>query len=242
MKKVFIYLFISFFLASCGMMPKPAPEQYTSTIVSGLLDVTDKRSYWPSPDQMLQYFHCKQTPNTECIFRLRAITDKKLNPIVTYRLADASDMEKDNHTEDRQFRKRNILAFYSAVRRGMNDFYTIVDTTQSLENSECFAAIAGELSYLASCNSDEKILLVASDLMEKSDIANFYTTDLTTPKQIAEQLDRTNLLPKNLSGVTVIFLFNPRDRNEDQKFNVFSEAYQLLLQAKGAGVKIQATL
>jgi len=242
MKIFVICLLISFFLTACGMTPKPSPEQHTSILLSGLLDVTDKRRYWPSSDQILQYFHCKRTPNAECIFRLRAITDKRLNPVITYRLADAASMEKDNQGRDEQFRERNILAFYTAVRNGTNDFYNDTDTSQSLSNSECFAAISNELSYLASCNSDEKILLVASDLMEKSDIGDFYQTPLTNARQIANQLARTNLLPENLTGVTVIFLFSPRDRKEDQAFSVISEAYKLLLQTKGAEIKIQANL
>jgi hypothetical protein len=151
-------------------------------------------------------------------------------------------MEKDNSDEDPQFRNRNVVAFYSTVRRAMNDFYSHTDTAQSLSNSECFRTIADELSFLSENNSNERILIIASDLMDKSDLLDCYTANLSNPEQIAKQLDQANLLPQNLTGINIIFLFNPRDRNEDQKFSLIVEAYKILLRAKGAEIKVQANL
>jgi hypothetical protein len=78
--------------------------------------------------------------------------------------------------------------------------------------------------------------------MEKSDLLDCYTANLSNVKPIAKQLDQANLLPQNLAGITVIFLFNPKDRSEDQKFSFIAEAYKVLLQAKGVEIKIQANL
>ena len=151
-------------------------------------------------------------------------------------------MEKENSEDDPQFRNRNVAAFYTTVRRAMNDFYSQTDTNQSLSNSECYRAIAGELTFLAESKADERILIIASDLMEKSDLMDCYTANLTNSKQIASTLDQANLLPQNLTGITIILFFNPRDRKEDQTFSLMAEAYKILLQSKGAEIKVQANL
>ncbi len=242
MKKILLYLFTVVFMTACDVKVKVNSEQRSSVAVSAILDITDPRNYWPGADQLLQFYHFKQTPDAEGLFRLRTISDKRLTPVISYHLADAKSMEKDNSEDDPQFRNKNVVAFYSTVRRAMNDFYSHTDTTQSLSNSECFRAIADELSFLAESNADERTLIIASDLMEKSDLLDCYTANLINPKAIAAQFDRANLLPQSLAGITIIFLFNPRDRIEDQRFSLIVEAYKQLFQTKGAEIKVQANL
>jgi hypothetical protein len=241
--KIFLFSLLAFsLLTACNVKPTTVNEQHSSIVVSMILDVTDPRSYWPGADQILPLYHCKQTPDAECVFRLRTISDKRLTPIVAYRLADADNLEKENIDDDLQFRKKNILAFYSTVRKAVNDLYSRTDTAQSLNNSECFRSIADELSFLAKSKSKERILVIASDLMEKSDLMNCYTTNLTNPTVIASQFEQFSLLPQSLTGITVIFLFSPRDRKQDIEFGFIVEAYKELLQCKGAEIKIQANL
>jgi hypothetical protein len=242
MKNKLIYIISIIFLVACDAKPDKQNIQPSSVTASVIFDITDPRNYWPGTDQLLQLYHFKQTPDGEGLFRLRTISDKRLTPVISYHLLDAKSMEKDNGDEDPQFRNRNVVAFYTTVRRAMNDFYSHADTTQSLTNSECFRAITDELTFLSERKADERILIIASDLMERSDLMDCYTANLSNPEAIAKQLDRANLLPQNLTGITVIFLFNPRDRNEDQKFSLISEAYKILLQVKGAEIKIQANL
>lgn len=238
---IFIILTWSLFTA-CETNQKVPGNSVTSKAVSLVLDVTDPRGYWPTPEQMLQQFNCKETPDAECVFRLRSISDKRLTPITMFHLADTKSMDKENTENDPQFRNKNITAFYAMTRKAITDFYKKTDTSQSLTNSECFATIADELAFLAKDVSDQKLLIVVSDLMEKSTIADFYTNSTSNTKLIIGQLDRANLLPQNLTGISVIFLFNPRDRKEDQAFGFIASAYKQLLESKGAEVKIQANL
>ncbi|MEK7585796.1 MAG: hypothetical protein AAB477_00985 [Patescibacteria group bacterium] len=242
MKNIFFYVIACCFLTTCDVKPRANNQQHSTIAVSVILDVTDPRSYWPGPDQLLQLFHFKQTPEAEGLFRLRTISDKRLTPIISYRLADAQSMEKENRDDDPQFRNKNVVAFYNTVRKSMNDFYSQADTTQSLSNSECYRAITDELTFLSETKSDQRTLIIASDLMEKSDLQDCYTANLSNSKAIATLFEKANLLPQNLSEITVIFLFNPRDRNEDKKFSLMVEAYKILLLSKGAEIKVQANL
>ncbi len=242
MKKIILFLIVLFSFAGCDVGQEPSIEQPISTTLSTILDVSDPRAYWPDADHLLQMYHCKETPNGECWFRLKTITDKRLTPIITYHLADAGSMEKENREDDPQFRNRNINAFYSTIHKALSDFYTHTDTTQSLSNSECFRSVVDELRFLADNKSDRRILIVASDLMEKSDILSSYLADLTNPKQLAEKLNNAYPAPQNLKGVTVIFLFDPRNRMEDQTFSLMVDVYKALLQPTGAEIKVQANL
>jgi hypothetical protein len=237
----FVVLFL--LLEGCTSKQKEGHStEQQSSIVSLITDITDPRAYLPPAESILGLYHCKQTPDAECIFRLQAITDKRLSPIQTYRLPNTSSVEQEDIGGDPQYRERNVLAFYDVVRRATKEFYAQIDTTRRLDNSECFRVIAQELSYLASVKSKEKTLLIASDLLEKSDLYNVYREDISNPQKIATIFDRTGLLPVSLKGVRVVFLFNPRTREEDKQFYSMAQAYRLVLEQKGAVVNVQANL
>jgi hypothetical protein len=151
-------------------------------------------------------------------------------------------MEAENTDDDPQYRDKSVIAFYGSLKKTLSEFYSQIDTSRTLDNSECFRKIASELNYLAVSKSKERVLLVASDLLEKSDLFNSYQSDISNAVNVAKEFGGTRLLPDTLSGITVIFLFNPRNRTEDEAFYKMSEAYRLLLQQKGALVSIQANL
>lgn len=213
-----------------------------STTVSLIIDVSDPRLYLPPPDAVLAQYKCKQNPDAECIFRLREITDMRLSAIQSLRLPDAYSVDFENKGGNSQFRARKILVFYKSVRSMLHKLYARFDSIRTLKNSECFRIIANELFFLSQSKSTRRILLVASDLLEKSDLLDSYREDISKSEEVAHKLDSTRLLPRSLTGITVIFLFSPRNRVEDEQFYAMSEAYRTLLQQKGAKVSIQANL
>lgn len=239
MKPIALFLFA----VVTGCAPQQgAPGPASITITSAMPDVTDGRHTWPHADQLLGYFPWKTSPEAEFVFRVRPITDKRLTPILTKRLATAETMEPENKLDDPQFRSKNILAFFAEVRTTMTEFYSTVDTTRSLSASEIFRNIASELTALSEMKKTHATTIVASDLRERSDLLDTYRKTIPTASQIAATLNKDSLLPENLSGITVIFLFNPRDRIEDAAFSHMVDAYKLLLQPRGAQIKVQANL
>jgi hypothetical protein len=241
MKTLFFIVIVASFVASCNTKSNNGTPTQLQISRSVIIDITDPELR-PTADQVLQTYHCKNNPDAGFSFRLKAISDKRLNPIITYQLATAGSMEKENSDDDPQYRNKNIEAFYITVRKAVATFYRAADTVKSLHNSECFRNIADELHYLAEKNMGTRNLIVASDLMENSDLLNSYTADITNAKQVASQLNKESLLPDTLAGVTVIFLFNPKDRKQDLSFNRMAEAYKLLIQQRGGEVKVQANL
>ena len=242
MKHLLSYALICSYFLACEVHSTASPDPHLSRAISVILDPSDQRAYWPSADKVLYRYHCKETPNAECLFRLRTISDRRLSPITTYRLADAESMEKQNTGDDPQFRENTIDAFYRMVRKSLNTFYTRLDSLQPIKYSECFRTITDELAFLAKNKSNYRELIIPSDLMEKSDLFNCYTSPLTNTQEIADRFEKTNLLPQNLKGITVTFLFNPRNRKEDEAFSEMIDVYKLLLQSKGADINVKANL
>lgn len=207
-----------------------------------MLDITDPKLFWPQPDEILQQFNCEENPSAQFTFRLKAISDKRLNPLMNYHLADAAATDKKNDQHDPQNRSRNISAFYGTVRQAVNNFYTHMDTGHSMQHSECYRAIVNELIFLSEYPSEQKTLLLFTDLREQSAVLNSYSEDISDPIALARRLDSAYPKLPNLKGITVIIVFSPRDRNEDKAFGNMAEAYKILLNKKGATVSVQANL
>lgn len=162
--------------------------------------------------------------------------------MLSYHLADAVATDGKNDQHDPQNRNRNILTFYNTVRSAITRFYNTADTSQSLQNSECYRAICNELTFLANDTGTRRTLIIISDLMDKGEAINCYSENLTNPEKIAERLDVLHPMPKHLKGITVLFVFDPRNRTEDKEFGSMTEAYKLLLQRNEAKVIVQANL
>lgn len=243
MKSIFIYITLHILFASCTQDQKYHEKNKPSSVtISALFDTTDPNLFKVTSDQVLQLFNCEENPTAEFTFYLKPISDKRLNPRTMYHLANAATTDKKNEQHDPQNRNRNISAFYTTVRKSLNDFNSQSNTSNSMQNSECFLAIADELILLVQDTSEQKTLIVFSDLRERGSIMNSYSEDLSQPGKIAGKL--ASLPPKlpNLRGIKVLIVFNPKDRQEDKAFGCMAEAYKVLLEKKGAVVSIQANL
>ena len=240
MKTSIFLLTMILFVAGCDT-GKQAKEPLPGSItVSAIRDVTDKHRLWPIANPLLRLYSSKENPDAEYQFRLRTISDKVLTPVSSCRLPDGITTEKENKEDDPQFRKRNISAFYSRVREIVNEFSDPEDGLQSLKNSECIRTICDELVQLAASASTRKYLVVFSDLNEKSDLCDVYNGQGNPAKAIEEAILKKSLLPDRLETITVIFVFDPVDREQDQKYREIAQVYKQLIEKRGGRVFIQA--
>lgn len=243
MKSLLIYITAFSLFVSCKQDPKTNDSSKPSSVsISVLFDITDPKLFVVAPDQILQLFNCEENPTAEFAFHLKAISDKRLNPRTIYHLANASTTDKKNYQRDPQNRNRNISAFYNTVRKSLNDFYSQTDTSNHMQNSECFKGISDELILLAKDTSKQKTLIAFTDLRERGNLLDSYSEDISQPMKIAEKLDSVYPRLPSLKGIKVFFIFNPHTRKEDNAFSFMAEAYKILLQKKGAVVSIQANL
>jgi hypothetical protein len=239
MKYLFIQGVFFLFCISCNQDEYIIQQPIQSVSVTAIADITDKKLLWPKSNPILELYHCDKHPDAECRFNLTVISDKKTNPSYSAYLADGATTEKQNTTDDMQYRKRKIISFYQTVRTVITDFYKEFDTTQSLNYSECWVTVCNTLEKLATDKSEQKYLLIYSDLLEHSTINAYGLSGKTAIEEIASYLQRLHAVPQNLTGVTVVVVYNPFDRNDDIKFNKMFAVYKLLLEKNGAVVRLQ---
>ena len=240
MKTIRLLLTMSLFVAGCETSKQAKEPLPGSVTVSAIRDVTDKHRLWPVANPLLRLYSSKENPNAEHLFRIRMISDKVLTPVSSCRLPDGIATEKENKEEDPQFRKRNIAAFYSRVREIISELSDHDDSLPSMKNSECIRTICDELLQLTASASTRKYLVVFSDLNEKSDLCDAYNGQGNPAKAIEEAIIKKSLLPNRLETITVIFVFEPVDREQDQKYREITQVYKQLIEKRGGRVFIQA--
>jgi len=237
------YTLIVLFYSNCS--PKTEPQPLYSVQVSVLVDITDKREVLPDAETLLSYYDLDKSKNTEAFFRLTTTTDKLFNPVAEIHLPSGDESEKDNQLDDPDFREKVVLDFYSNVRQSISSFNEKARKDTVIEHSECFRSIARELARMKENKTDKTLLVVYSDLAENSDLLNVYSkTDLELlmkhPNSVVKKFEATNLLPQNLYGYTVLFIFQPKNRAEDILFEKITTLYQNMLKARGAKVVIRS--
>lgn len=228
-------------LFGCTLKSSSNSQSPESSIVSVVPDITDDHTLFAKADALLQLFNCDVYFSGHCIFRIRPITDRQLTPISYCMLPNAHVTEMNNTQDDPQHRRKTIEAFYQKVKQLIADFNTRYDTIQELGNSECIRSISEELQYLASDTSDRKFLVVYSNLREKSDLLDSYSNSDLTSVMIATTIEDLRLLPDQLKGITVFFVFEARDRPEDRIYMKLAEAYKMVIERRGGIVNLQAT-
>ncbi len=236
------YFFLLIIIA-VGCQSRSTQERVlpNTTAIATILDVTDKKKLWPLADPILQIFHCDKSPDDEYYFHLSIISDKKLNPVRNVHLPPAGEIETQNTSEDPQFRNKAVVQFYRNVREAFTTTYAEFDTTKAVDYSECFSSICQQLQWLQQTRTVHKYLLIYSDLNEKSNLYNAYrgisNADTIT---LVKLFEATTLLPNQLNGITVYFVYQPITREEDERFGLMSSIYRQLLIKHGASVIIQA--
>lgn len=77
--------------------------------------------------------------------------------------------------------------------------------------------------------------------MEKSDIYNAYKQlSHMTAEAIACKFQSAIAVPKNLKGINIFFVFQPKTREEGKYYSKMLEVYKQLLQSAGAIIHVQA--
>lgn len=242
MKHPLQFLLLATLLFSCSKVQEDTVT--SSTSVSLLIDVTDPHLVKPDAEYLLALYTLSEEINKEAWFRLSVVSDKKLNPVVEYHLADGETTEKNNRSGDSQYREKLVYTFYETIRGSLSNFWASHDSLQSLENTECVGSILHELGHLSQSHSTQKFLLVFSDLEQNAAFKSHSKENLnllnSDPARVAKYfLDQFDI-PENLSGITVYFINLPRSREEEALFLQWVEVYKLLLEPHGAHIVVQA--
>lgn len=235
--KHILFLLIIGTISSCKNNKVPVLPN-SSKSVSVVFDVTDDHLLKPTAGALMPLFGFSQTPHSAASFRIGAITNKKLNPVYTCSIANGSVTEQQNKTNDPLHRSKCIAAFYERTQQLISKIL-LDDSTVELSNTECAFVIGRELQYFASDTSLQKTLVVFGNLMEKSELYNAYQT-LPSQNDLIALLAQSKYFPEKLNGITVFFVFQPKDRIEDKRYMRLVTAYQEMLEKRGAKVIVHA--
>ena len=238
-------LIVALLLIGCSKRSsrQVAPASYISVID----DRTDSFLLHPIANPILALYAFPNAPDQAARFRLIIITDKLLNPVEDAYIADGPTTERRNENEEIDNREQLVHNFYDWVRHAVADFHTRYSPAGgSLKHSECFATIADELEALSKSTAAQRTLIIFSDLQENNELFSCYTEagqDLlrSNPAKVTKLLQRRHTLPESLVGITVYFVYQPRTREEDQRFSCMMAIYKSLLHERGARTVVQAT-
>jgi hypothetical protein len=167
------------------------------------------------------------------------ITERTLNPDAEIMLDSGAATEKYNRNDNPLYRRRLVVRFQDSVTHLLQSFNQKQQSADSsIEKSEVFSTIAGELKKITALKPQKGRLVIYSDLMENSELLSVYKMGNITSRNghvnIEARLEQTGLLPERLSNVAVVVIYNPKSREEDARFRVMAEVYQHMLEKRGA--------
>jgi hypothetical protein len=213
-------------------------NQSSTTEVSLLIDVTDSSINRPLADEIISKFDFTKENkwNRGGIFRTSTISD------VSFNNASEIEITSENKWLSNEFeREKKIEKFKEGISEGLNKI-----PSQRKEYSSVYLAITNSLKLLAESQSEKRILLVYSDLMENNKDVSFYQPDtysrlVTDPDSIINILEKKAALPL-LNGIEVDIVYQPLTTPKDAEFLIVSKFYREMLESKGAIVNISANL
>lgn len=211
----------------------------TKTVeISVLRDVTDSELAKPDINDLYTMYGLEHDKWNGCKFRFSNLSDVSLN-----------------YTSEIELLPEQAL-FSNEIERGakLDKFRTEIESTLSKAgedsigrtHSAVYEPIANELEQLSKSNSEKRILVVYSDLLEnKPEFSVYRNQNPRSEKPDADIVSREfkihHPLP-SLTGIIVYFIFQPANISEDEAFHFMSGIYQKLLEEKGATVYIKANL
>ncbi len=207
------------------------------TEVVVLRDITDRHLVQPNADKILTLFNPRSKWNGR-VFHFSDLTNVSYNQGIEVKLEAknewlSNELDRDKEIKGFENRLTEIL--------GKNEREPI-----GQDNSSVYFPMAKELNRLAQSSSAKRILLIYSDLMENTREMSFYDGGKfrllkTNPNELKSYFDSQVEL-KNLSGIIIYIIYQPKGIKEDEQFKAISEFYKNLFESKGAEVEIAASI
>ena len=234
MKKIINYiimLLIGCFCMACSKEPLKNDKE-----VVMLIDESDPLRLKPDADEISSQLGLKQDIWQGIKVLITYISDKDINTEKVISLEKAAML-----SGNKQLRTLQVEHFKKELRAALSGAHT----SGSLNNSIIYRTVARHLNELSASTAKSKYLMLYSDLMENDEISFYNPATLsllrTHPDVIRQRLERTIKL-RNLTGIQVWLLYEPKSFNENNTYMAAANLYKQMLEAKGATVHIANTL
>ena len=185
-----------------------------------VIDRTDKMTAYPTAQGNILVLDFEGHPWQAVRVTVTNISATDINNSTTITLAGESEW-----MGNLDIRKAKIKRF----KQKLSALLTIACTATTCDHSIIYRSIAKASNSLAKCDATERWLVVASDLKENSSI-NFYSARVVDslrlhPATMRKRLEQTEPL-STLTGVKVVFLYNPASYKDNISYMALATFYQ----------------
>ncbi len=245
LSRSFMLLILVFFTVGCSFEPVPTVE------CSTLIDVTNSNLSTHSLEH-LSLEHLK-----------KVLTIKRYGSCnrVIYRQSLIEETFLNEHHEfilpaPPTFIKGNAYRYEKKLNAFCNNVDSVLTAAKNDKSgrgaSSVYLPMARELRKLANSDSNKKILIIFSDLIENSDFLSFLDERndrgektlkqlIRTPKKIEKLLQEEMPLPNDLQNITV-YLIHDASTGTERYFKPLLALYEKMLTKRGATVISAANL
>ncbi len=203
-----------------------------------LVDRTEEHIAAPVTDEILQLFALRKDKWNGANFHLERLTDVSYNRVSLCSLAEAEPLFSSTFTRD-----TDVSAFMATVTASLD---SLSADTIGRPHSSVFIPMARALNTLSNSTSENKVLVVYSDLRENRSALSFYDKHtLALLREDASKIE-AQLLGEvslnDLTGITIYFVYEAQNEDADIIFRLISNFYKQLFESRGATVRIGANL
>ena len=238
--KTAIYLFSALLIIIGGviLLRESFEPHFTSTDITAMRDITDPHISQPKLADISTLLNLDNSKWDGAYFKFVDITDVSFNHNYETKI-DPENQWLGNELD----RDKKVKQFYTDI----NQILTNADTEKvGKVNSSIYKPIASELNRLSQRTSQNRSLLVYSDLEENTDDFSFYDKKKinllrTDPDSIRNYFEALSPL-KNLKGIKVYLIYQPKNNQADELYQMIAGLYKTLLVSKGATVEITANI
>ncbi len=233
MRILFITYTLPIILAVCSCEPQPISQE-----ISILLDQTEEQFTHISKAEFTAISLLTVNENNGERVRIQPITEFGFNNIKSFRIDAVENLLTSNDYE----REGQIDNYFMSIDSVLAE---IRCERKERAGSAIFKPLSEELNRLSESMADTKIVIVNSDLMEKSFI-DFYSPKTynqlkSSPNKIQDTLLKHYPL-KKLDGIEINIIYKPQDKVDSEHFEIVSDFYKDFLESQGAKVHIGANL
>lgn len=246
LNRIAVIIIIAFLAVGCDQTPTETLE------CSVLIDITGSNASTSSLEHLglaamenLLKTSDDQIGKRTVIYRQSLISDTFMNHQKEFILPPAPSFFTGNSFDYKDRQAQFFVDVSTAIDQAKKD-------TTGRGYSSVYVPVARELRKLAQSKSQERILVVYSDLIENNDFLTFLDTNKSrrlrqlralnkNPKKFEKLLQEEMPLPNDLQGITVYIIHNP-DTATERYFKPLLALYEKMLSKRGAVVISQANL
>lgn len=222
MKKLMVLCCLFFLMASCNEQPAEKTDLYV------YLDYTEGQNYSNIDADFEKYLELmkvsEEHPRNYGTLKIFPLYDVGSTPSSTIKLKEGkSKMEGNKYLRKQEVDKFKAKAI--AKVEGMNSEYS----GKQLKQSHIFQPLAKGLKKLEKSDADHKIVLIYSDMLENSDLANFHKG--IKEEALTNSFDESFPI-EDLSDFE-FYVIHPIDKKNDQKIQKSGEFWKSFFIKKG---------